>query len=582
MRCRWGRFAACLIFLLSCPVAAEGLRYQVEGASPEARDNIIAYLGEQPRDESTARGFVVSAGERAGHALEALGIYDYAISVDVDRSTDPWRATVVVEQGEAVGYSEVDVSLVGEGVDDPALQSIIDTQAPVVNESLHHGRYEALKQALMRRARELGYFDATFAESEVRVDVDGGTAAARLVFATGARLRFGAVSAPDELLSEKLLVSLLPFGEGDFYEQAKILELRSRLLRLGFFNSVVVLPDLAERDSDVIPIVVELQPAPQHSYEVGVGFSTDTRERLSLSWHSPRLNRYGHSQKTILRYSPVNPAARLVYSVPLDDPARDLLQFGARLENNEFGDLESEQREVSIQRETSKGSNVRSIRLRALDESWEALAEGFDASYLLAGGSYSRRTRAGNAVDPSSGLSQFYELELASSELGSDQDILRLAGTVTALTRIGERSRIVGRVTGGVLFTSSDRPDELPPSLAFFAGGDNSIRGYAYQSIGREIGGQGFADTTQTLVVGGTRLLTASLEYQRYLFESWRAAVFVDAGDAFVDSDFNLNVGVGIGLHYLTPVGAIRIEIANPVSESDGSWRFHINIGAEL
>lgn len=582
MRCRWGRFAACLIFLLSCHVAAEGLRYAVDGASPEARDNIIAYLGEQPRDEIVARRFVISARARAGLALEALGIYDYVIAVDVDRSVDPWRATVLVEQGEAVSYSVVDMSLAGQGIEDPVLRSVIDKQAPVVGATLHHGRYEAFKLALLRRARERGYFDASFAESEVRVDAEEGTATAKLVFVTGERLRFGVVTAPGEVLSVRLMESLLPFSEGDFYEQAKILELRSRLLRLGYFNSVVVLPDLVARQGGVIPIVVELLPAPRHSYEVGGGFSTDTRERLSLTWQSPRLNRYGHSQQTRVRYSPVNPAARVVYSVPLDDPARDLLQFGARLENNEFGDLESEQREVSIQRETSQGSNVRSVRLRALNESWGALGEDFDASYLLAGVSFSRRARAGNAVDPSSGLSQFYELEVASSDLGSDQDLARIQGTITGLARFGERSRIVGRVSAGVLFTSSDRPDELPPSLAFFAGGDNSVRGYAYQSIGREIGGQTFTDTSQKLVVGGTRLVTGSFEYQHYLFESWRAAVFVDAGDAFVDNDFDLKVGVGVGLHYLTPVGAIRLELANPVSETGGSWRVHINIGAEL
>jgi translocation and assembly module TamA len=82
--------------------------------------------------------------------------------------------------------------------------------------------------------------------------------------------------------------------------------------------------------------------------------------------------------------------------------------------------------------------------------------------------------------------------------------------------------------------------------------------------------------------VGGTRLLTGSLEIQRYLNETWRAALFVDAGDAFDSGEFNTNVGVGFGVHYLSPVGALRFELANPVSDSDGSWRVHINIGAEF
>ncbi len=64
--------------------------------------------------------------------------------------------------------------------------------------------------------------------------------------------------------------------------------------------------------------------------------------------------------------------------------------------------------------------------------------------------------------------------------------------------------------------------------------------------------------------------------------DTWRGALFVDAGDAFDEGEFEVNVGVGFGVHYLTPVGAIKLELANSVSEDDPSWRFIINIGAEF
>ena len=166
----------------------------------------------------------------------------------------------------------------------------------------------------------------------------------------------------------------------------------------------------------------------------------------------------------------------------------------------------------------------------------------------------------------------------------------------------------------GILFSSSERPDEIPPSLAFFAGGcsstkdahsadfvgdspwleppslaffaggDNSIRGYGYQSIGREVESAvlGEDDDPRRLVVGGTRLLTGSLELQRYVTPSWRVALFADGGDAFVDDAFDMNVGVGLGVHYLSPVGALRFEIAEPVTDDELGFRVHINIGAEF
>jgi translocation and assembly module TamA len=575
-------FAVCLLCLASASASAEGLRYRVEGVDGALRDNIRAFLGDSTQDAASAQRFLVTAEERTRLAMEALGTYSADIEVSVDRQSDPWRVVLRVVPDEPVRYVAFDVRIDGPGGADPELLAVSTALAPVVGDVVHHGVYESLKQGLLRAARERGYFDANFAVSRIEVNASAGEARGELALDTGARFRFGPVSGPQELITPELLASIQPFIEGDFYSQKKILELRARLLRLGFFDSVIVAPDFSRREEAVVPVDVDLRAAPRHSYEVGVGFSTDTRERVSLVWSSPRLNRWGHSQQTRLRYSPVNPLARIVYTVPLDDPSNDLLQLGARFEDNEFGDLESNQREFLLRRETRNGGHVRSYSVRALRESWRALEEEFDASYALAGVSFSRRSRVGNAVDPTAGLSQFYAVEAASDALGSDQDLLRLSANITFLRRFEERSRVVTRLSAGYLYSSSTRPDELPPSLAFFAGGDNSIRGYAYQSIGREIGGQTFGGRSTALVVGGTRLLTASLEYQRYLFEDWRAAVFVDAGDAFVGEQFDLKVGVGFGVHYLSPIGALRVELANPVTESGGDWRLHINIGAEL
>lgn len=563
---------------------AQGLRYRIEGVSKEARDNIRAYLGEAPKENAAAEQFINTAPKLVAQALEALGFYDPLVELQVDRRKSPWAADITVQPGEPLEYTAVSVSIVGDGLEDPSLTALMDAQTPKVGDRVHHGRYEALKRELLQLARRRGYFDAEFSESRVAVDVGKKQATLSLVFAAGRRYRFGAISLDESILDRDLLNRLLPFEAGAPYEQKMLLELRQRLLRLGYFGSVTVLPQLPDRAYPDVPIQVVLSSASRHSYELGVGFSTDTRQRLSLTWQSPRLNRWGHSQETALRWSPVNPQARVTYSIPLDDPANDVLQFIARLENNEFGDLESEQRELRVRRERTKAGTVRSLQLRGLDEQWGVFSDDFDASFVLAGASVSSRYRRGNAVDPSRGVSQFYSVEGASVGLGSDEDLLRLYGAVTGLRTLGERWRAVGRVEAGALWTSSDKPQELPPSLAFFAGGDSSIRGFAYQSVGREVTAQGFSNTElkDSLVVGGTRLLTGSLELQRYINERWRAAVFVDAGDAFDNGDFDLRVGVGIGIHYLSPVGALRFEVANPVSESGGSWRVHVNIGAEF
>jgi translocation and assembly module TamA len=119
--------------------------------------------------------------------------------------------------------------------------------------------------------------------------------------------------------------------------------------------------------------------------------------------------------------------------------------------------------------------------------------------------------------------------------------------------------------------------DRVPLSLRFFAGGDNSVRGYDYESLGpRNALGE---------LIGGNRVFEASVEYEHPLTESWSIATFVDAGNAFLGSDFKLRTGAGIGARWFTPIGPIRLDVAWPIDMApgeDAGPRLHISLGPDL
>jgi translocation and assembly module TamA len=123
--------------------------------------------------------------------------------------------------------------------------------------------------------------------------------------------------------------------------------------------------------------------------------------------------------------------------------------------------------------------------------------------------------------------------------------------------------------------TLHDPITDIPPSLRFFAGGDLSVRGYSYKSLGpRDDSGK---------VVGGTQLLTGSVELERALFKDWGVSVFYDAGNAF--NSFNsvsLAQGAGVGLHYYTSVGGLNLSVARPLGVDNPSFHFHFTVGLEL
>jgi translocation and assembly module TamA len=115
-----------------------------------------------------------------------------------------------------------------------------------------------------------------------------------------------------------------------------------------------------------------------------------------------------------------------------------------------------------------------------------------------------------------------------------------------------------------------------PPSLRFIAGGDSSVRGYKYQSQGPK--------NDDNVVVGGKNVLTASVEYDHRIAESWVLAGFADGGNAYNDTIDKVYVGAGFGVRWLAPFGSLRVDLAWPVSEQPGisDVRLHIGFGATL
>ena len=571
-----------LLLMSSAAGAATTLKFSVVGIQGEQKKNVLAYLGAAPESDENRRNFVVSARDKVESALQALGYYQPEIEIDLQRTEPKWRLSIVVNAGEPVRVRDINIQILGAAANDDNFTRLTSDIGFSSGDVLHHGRFDSFRENVLSLGQRRGYLRGEIVASRIEVQVEAGTADVMLWYESGPRLRFGEIIVDNTLIDSDLFDSMLTFQPGDYFDQVRLQELQSRLQRTNYFSSVIVLPQRKRSLGDRVPIMVNLQRAKRHSFDVGVGYSTDTEERMSLTWRTPRINRHGHSQQTRLEYSPINPSGRFTYSIPISDPLTDVVQLWARVEENEFGDIDSRQNELGIKRETKNRNWIYGYSLRELNESWDIAGYSASNDYLLFGGSVSRRTHRGSIVDPEWGFSQLYTVEAAADQVGSDLDLLRFTAALRYVMTPVPRNRLVTRLDlGRVKIANGDRRD-LAPSLAFFAGGSQSIRGYAYQSLGDELTVVEPNGETKTLVVGGDRLVIGSLEYQYYFTATWRGALFVDAGDAFDRGEFDAKVGAGFGVHYVTPVGAVRVELANSVSEDDPSWRLVFAIGAEF
>jgi len=179
---------------------------------------------------------------------------------------------------------------------------------------------------------------------------------------------------------------------------------------------------------------------------------------------------------------------------------------------------------------------------------------------------------ADDTLRPSAGHRLNFELRGAADSLGSDTSFVQTAVSAKWIWSLPNAARIL--VRGSLGTTWADNFNELPPSVRFFAGGDTSVRGYEYDSLGPlDADGE---------VVGGSSLAVASVEYEHPVVPGWSVAAFVDSGNAFDGSDLDARTGVGVGFRWQSPLGPIRVDVAKPLDGDDRGARLHISFGPDL
>ena len=174
-------------------------------------------------------------------------------------------------------------------------------------------------------------------------------------------------------------------------------------------------------------------------------------------------------------------------------------------------------------------------------------------------------------ISPDFGTLLQLNLRGGSADVLSDTNFIQPMVSGKFIYAFANKTRFLTR--GAIGGTFVDNFDALPTSLRFFTGGDTTVRGFSFNNISPRVDGD---------VVGGRFLVEASVEYQVPIAEKWNVAAFFDVGDAYDDRP-DLQRGVGLGLHWLSPIGPVRIDVGHALDRPPGSrFRLHLTIGSDL
>lgn len=582
---------ACIAIAQPVLAQAPSPSIRISGADPRLEENIRAHLGvETERCNTELRRLnrlLPQVNADIERAAQALGYYGARFSSEFIEANACWVLEVTVTPGEPLTFGEVVVDIAPDQTrplaeDDPFANFLEDS--PVrPGRQLLHSDYENLKSSLSAIAVENGYFSARFTRSELRVDLQRNRADVQIEFDPGERFRFGAIRiTPIEALSEPFIARFVPFRAGAPYSTEALIELRDSLNSSQYFNDVSVTPQLdsslasAAASTRDVPVNIDLSMRPRRSWSTGIGVTTDIGPRVTLAYEDRYLNRSGHRFNGDAALSPLDQRANLTYNIPLRDPSTESISFSTGLVGQDNDTFTTDTFKI--------GASYRSsVDAWFLGDDWlqniftnyqhetSEINDVVDSYNLTINGINWTKTQADDPIYPTRGWRLFTQVSGASNALFSDLSFLQLYASGKFVHDIGigrllVRSELATSIVGGV--------EELPVSIRYFAGGDQSVRGYQYGSIG--------AENDAGEVVGGKHLLTASVEYDFQVRPGWRGALFYDTGNSFADyTNLALKSGVGFGVRWQSPIGPIRVDLAKGLDDG-GGLRLHITMGPDL
>lgn len=585
--------------LLSAPVAsaAEAPQITITGAEDDLADNILHHLNltdasctENPFD------LLPQIKSASIDAANALGYYQpnivttvVPVEVPVEVTTEEiakeppaeaaencWELSIAVEPGAPIIINNIVVNLVNLE-NELEQQSIFDEilLAPLLQKGnqLNHGTYESLKANLSALAIENGYFSARFIKSEIQLDLILNTANIEIQFDPGERFTFGQVTIhSDNSLSDEFISRMIPFENGNDYASDDLILLRQNLDQSRYFTQVSLNPQLTNTDNLAVPIDLTLVTRPQHAYSSGIGFTTDTGPRFRLGYENRYLNQNGHRLTSDAAFSPILSQVNLNYTIPLQNPVRESFNISAGYLQEDNNDLNSKLFKIEAAYLTeSENGWLRDFSISHVQDDYKVGLDENSSALTIFGVSLSK-IEADDLINPTAGWKLFLETKAAADAVFSDTSFVQIYGSAKRIIKFGERGRFIPRLEVGS--TWIDGAGELPVSMRFFAGGDQSIRGYEYQDLG--------PTDINDVVIGGRHLIVGSLAYDYLIKPDWRATVFYDGGNAFSDSDkFEWKNSLGFGIHWISPIGPIRVDIAKSLQDSAGV-RLHITMGPDL
>jgi translocation and assembly module TamA len=360
-----------------------------------------------------------------------------------------------------------------------------------------------------------------------------------------------------------VVANLSPVQPGATYDREVLNLYTQRLLATGYFAGARV--ELApEAPPDTAPVRASVIEGSSQQFEGGLSYNTDAGLRLELSHRNVDLFESAWRGRAQLRLDQLTQEARYDLDLPPHPGARWWSAFGGA-RNSIIQNEENAEVALGVAHNWAGSGAPTALLVSAHAEEQRISGQAADHRHAVYFGVRVGFRETDEILLPRRGV--FGQLTAGGTpDALSTQSFVRGTARGTVLWPLGRNDdlQLRGEV-GGVIASSREG---IPSTFLFRTGGDQTVRGYAFESLGVR---QGDA------VLGGRYLVIGSIEYTHWFAPAWGLAVFADGGNAWDTGSFDPVYGLGGGVRFRTPIGPVRIDGAYGAEED--SWRLHFSVG---
>lgn len=547
----------------------ESIRFKINAENHDIKDNVALNLNQIPKGAVQNHRYLQhKIQEAVRKGAEPFGLYDAEVSYDIKGDV----VEITIKNGVYIKWVSPEIELKGGCLTLKSASTLKAKHPFVSGQTINHRDYEDFKNQLLSACINHGFLDAHYEEAQLRIDIPNKTAQAVLILDSGGAFSIQEIQFRFAFLNHPLMRQIIPIKAGDRFNFLALEQIQESLLETSYFASIDI--DFEKQANEKVIIYINGEPAPRFKYLAGLGFDTDIGPRFRMGLERPWINPSGHQMNISGEFAAKKKDASFNYRIPLVDQLFEAVTMRTDWSSKDVLDTNTQVYSIGATVEKSLFGWNTQFSVDRHHEKYTIAKELDDQStYWLLGNEWTKRKVREVNIVPTKGFKLWLNIEGTHQGLGASNSFIKWVAGFKNLSKWGDAHQFVSRMEVGAIGTGDF--DNLPTTARFYTGGDQSVRGFDFESLSPK--------NESGKLIGGQFLNVGSIEYRWSWKPKIKLATFVDSGRAFTDKTAPFNTGAGIGIRWLTPLGPVSLDLAKPVNNTRlDSLRLHISMGPAL